>query len=228
MRDDTFKLSDFTEPESNDLVESESNDLTEPEELDVQKLVVADLAAEKTMLAEKLNNLLSEYLQLKKKSEDDEKELSTKKAEVFSLKAEVEKAKSEKNALEAQLAALQAKELDLQERNPNSLALLDRDVELPDRFPGETRDHVLEVIVEARATAEKEGRLRRAQILESVLVANEPNGTLAARRQALEKLFNENANIVNGPVLDELSRLDIPHKNGEQYLLPEEILRRTY
>ena len=228
MRDDTFKLSDFTEPESNDLVESESNDLTEPEELDVQKLVVADLAAEKTMLAEKLNNLMSEYLQLKKKSEDDEKELSTKKAEVFSLKAEVEKAKSEKNALEAQLAALQAKELDLQERNPNSLALLDRDVELPDRFPGETRDHVLEVIVEARATAEKEGRLRRAQILESVLVANEPNGTLAARRQALEKLFNENANIVNGPVLDELSRLDIPHKNGEQYLLPEEILRRTY
>lgn len=228
MRDDTFKLSDFTEPESNDLVESELNDLTEPEELDVQKLVVADLAAEKTMLAEKLNNLMSEYLQLKKKSEDDEKELSTKKAEVFSLKAEVEKAKSEKNALEAQLAALQAKELDLQERNPNSLALLDRDVELPDRFPGETRDHVLEVIVEARATAEKEGRLRRAQILESVLVANEPNGTLAARRQALEKLFNENANIINGPVLDELSRLDIPHKNGEQYLLPEEILRRTY
>ena len=228
MREETFKLSDFTEPESNDFTDSESEEFTEPEELDVQKQVVADLAAEKTMLAEKMNNLMSEYLQLKKKSEDDERELATKKAEVFSLKAEVEKAKSEKNALESQLAAMQAKELDLQERNPNSLALLDRDVELPDRFPGETRDHVLEVIVEARATAEKEGRVRKAQILESVLVANEPNGTLAARRKALEKLFNENANIVNGPVLDELSRLDIPHKNGEQYLLPEEILRRTY
>lgn len=228
MREETFKLSDFTEPESNDFTDSESEEFTEPEELDVQKQVVADLAAEKTMLAEKMNNLMSEYLQLKKKSEDDERELATKKAEVFSLKAEVEKAKSEKNALESQLAAMQAKELDLQERNPNALALLDRDVELPDRFPGETRDHVLEVIVEARATAEKEGRVRKAQILESVLVANEPNGTLAARRKALEKLFNENANIVNGPVLDELSRLDIPHKNGEQYLLPEEILRRTY
>ena len=80
-------------------------------------------------------------------------------------------------------------EFDQQERNPNALALLDREMELPDRFPGETRDHVLEVIKEARDAAEKDGRRRRAQLLEGVLVANEPNGGLSKKRMALEKFF---------------------------------------
>ena len=37
-----------------------------------------------------------------------------------------------------------------------------------------TREQVLEVIKEARDKAEAEGRIRRAQVLEGVLVANEP------------------------------------------------------
>ena len=120
------------------------------------------------------------------------------------------------------------KEFDLQERNPNALALLDREIEVPDRFPGETRDHVLEVIAAARAVAEAEGRVRKAQLLEAVLMANEPNGLLAKRREELEKLFSENNNLVNGPVLEELKNRGISHKNGEDYLLPSEIMKRNY
>lgn len=224
MNQDSFNLDEFI-PNGQ---ESANEPEAQPEEVDVQKQVIEDLAAEKTLIAEKLSNLMSDYLKVKKQCEDALRELDTKKAEVYSLKSEMEKAKSENNALSSQIAAMQNKEMDLQERNPNSLALLDRDIELPDRFPGETRDHVLEVIAEARDKAEADGRVRRAQVLESVLVANEPNGTLAQRRQNLEKLFSDNGNIVNGPVLEELSRFEIPHKNGEQYLLPEEILKRTY
>ena len=108
------------------------------------------------------------------------------------------------------------------------VTLLERDTELPDRFKGETRDHVLEALKEARDTAEKDGRLRHAQILESVLCANEPNGNLAKKREELKKLFEVNANLVSGPVIEELQRRGISHKNGEEYLLPSEILKRTY
>ena len=73
-----------------------------------------------------------------------------------------------------------------------------------------------------------EGRVRRAQLLEGVLVANEPNGTLSKKRAELEKLFNDNANIVTGTVMAELQKLGIPHKHGEEYLLPAEIVKRTY
>jgi len=65
-------------------------------------------------------------------------------------------------------------------------------------------------------------------VLESVLVANEPDGTLDKRRAELEKLFNDNANVINGTVIAELERLGIPHKNGEEYLLASEIVKRTY
>ena len=110
----------------------------------------------------------------------------------------------------------------------SKIALLDRNIECEDRFPGETRDHVLEVIKEARDRDEADGRVRRAQLLESVLVANEPNGTLTRRRAELEKLFNDNGNILSGLVIDELKKLGISHKKGEEYLLPSEIIKRTY
>jgi hypothetical protein len=100
----------------------------------------------------------------------------------------------------------------------NKVSLLDRDVELADRFVGETREQVLEVIKEARDKAEAEGRIRRAQVLEGVLVANEPTGELANKRAALEKFFNDNANILSGPVIAELERCGISYKNGEEYL----------
>ena len=178
------------------------------EELDVQKAVVESLAADK--------------------AEQDERIVALKK-ENDSLKSQVSSLTS---ALDEAKAAL-AKVGDVLARNEetpasSTVALIDRDPELNDRFPGETRDHVLEVIREARDAAEKDGRIRRAQLLESVLVANEPVGNLAKKRAALEKFFADNANIMSGPVIAELEKCGISHKNGEEYLLPGEILKRTY
>lgn len=176
---------------------------TEPEveELDVQKAVVEELAADKA------------------KIEVEVEDLRTKLA---SLTAELTAAKSEIDRLGAALA------VNVEGNLSNQVTLLERDVNLPDNFEGETRDHVLEVIKEARDRAESEGRLRRAQVLESVLVANEPTGNLEKNRTSLQKMFAENQNILSGPVLEELKKLGIPHKNGEEYLLPGEIIKRTY
>jgi len=177
-------------------------------DLDVQKAVVESLAADKAEQDEKLERLISENARLKSelaKREDQMAEMRRALENVGDVLA--------KNA----------------EGNCSSkIALLDRDPELADRFVGETHDHVLEVIREARDAAEKEGRLRRAQVLEGILVANEPVGNLAKNRAELTKLFTENSNIINGPVIDELVKRGISHKNGEEYLLPSEILKRIY
>ena len=178
------------------------------EELDVQKGGVESLAADKAEQDERIGSLQKENA---------------------ALKSELAKMKSEAEEMRTALAKVG----DVLARNSETecsskIALIDRDPELNDRFPGETRDHVLEVIREARDAAEKDGRLRRAQVLESVLVANEPVGNLQKKRIALEKFFNDNANIMSGPVIAELEKCGIPHKNGETYLLPGEILKRTY
>ena len=178
------------------------------EELDVQKAVVESLAADKVEQSERIRALRKDNDALK--------------AQVSSLQSII-----------AEMRASLAKVGDVLAQNAETdcsskIALIDRDPELNDRFPGETRDHVLEVIREARDAAEKDGRLRRAQILESVLVANEPTGNLAQKRTALEKFFNENGNIMSGSVIAQLEKCGISHKNGETYLLPGEILKRIY
>lgn len=192
-----------------------------PPELAVQKAVVEELAAEKVELHEQIAARDKELAALKE-------QLNGANQTVAILKSENAKLCAQTEALQAKLDARLAHELDQQQRNPNSLALLDREVELPDRFPGETRDHVLEVIAVARDEAEKEGRARRAQVLEAVLVANEPSGALAEKRAEVVKLFSENGNIVNGTVLARLQELGIAHKNGEDYLLPSEIIKRAF
>ena len=178
------------------------------EELDVQKAVVESLAADKVEQSERIRALRKDNDALK--------------SQVSSLQSII-----------AEMRASLAKVGDVLAQNAETdcsskIALIDRDPELNDRFPGETRDHVLEVIREARDAAEKDGRLRRAQILESVLVANEPTGNLAQKRTALEKFFNENGNIMSGSVIAQLEKCGISHKNGETYLLPGEILKRIY
>ena len=178
------------------------------DELDVQKAVVESLAAEKVEQDERITVLLKENATLKSK--------------ISSLQDSIEDMKASLAKVGDVLAANAETNLS------NKLALLDRDPEIGDRFPGETRDHVLEVIREAREAAEKDGRLRRAQILESVLLANAPLGKLAKKREALQKIFSQNGNILSGPVIAELEKLGISHKNGEKYLLPDEIIKRNY
>ena len=178
------------------------------EELDVQKAVVESLAAEKVEQDERITVSLKENATLKSK--------------ISSLQDSIEDMKASLAKVGDALAANAETNLS------NKLALLDRDPEIGDRFPGETRDHVLEVIREAREAAEKDGRRRRAQILESVLLANAPLGKLAKKREALQKIFSQNGNILSGPVIAELEKLGISHKNGENYLLPDEIIKRNY
>ena len=245
MSQGAFDFNEFIEPKSNqadepiEIIENEETVENEPteeiaeefdgsENIDVQKAVVESLAADKAALdceLEKLKTVLTEK----------DSQLAAKDGEMDSLKAELSKKDFEISVLKVELAKKDSelaknfeKQLDVQVRNPNALALLDREVELPDRFPGETRDHVLEVIKEARDKAESEGRRRRAQILESVLVANEPNGTLAERRLSVEKAFAENNNIISGAVIEKLTEFELSHKEGEEYLLASEILLRNF
>ena len=178
-------------------------------ELDVQKAVVESLAADKAEQDERIMKLQRENAALK--------------SQVSSLQSSLEEMKASLAKVGDVLAA-NADETTVS----NKLALLDRDPELNDRFPGETRDHVLEVIKDAREQCEKDGRLRRAQLLEGVLLANTPGGTLFKKREALRHLFNENGNILSGSVIAELEKNKISYKNGEEYLLPEEILKRLY
>ena len=242
-----FDMSEFIEPKSGEepgasapepaeaapqeeetAEEVESSESSAAPELDVQKAVVEELAAEKV----KMEHEIAELKQALTAKQEEAVKLS---AEVSSMRSELGNAHVAMDALRSQLEmkgaeihAIMERQFDQQERNPNSLALLDRDVDLPDRFPGETRDHVLEVIKEARARAEADGKIRKAQILESVLVANEPNGTLAEKRAELEKIFASNNNLVSGEVMQELARLGLSHKNGEEYLTPDEIMKRHY
>ena len=177
-------------------------------ELDVQKAVVESLAADKAEQDERIAALQKENYALKTEN-------ATLKSQIAEMKASLEKVGDV-------LAANSEGE------TSSKIALLERDPEIGDRFPGETRDHVLEVIKDAREAAEKDGRIRRAQLLESVLLANTPNGNLAEKREALKHFFAENGNILSGPVIDKLDKCGISYKKGEEYLLTEEILKRTY
>lgn len=200
-------------------VESEETEQTVEttieEEMVVQQAVVESLAAEKVEQDETIAALKKDKDILQQQKTELENEILLLKQKVEEQKAALEKV--------ADVLSINGESVE-----SNKIALLDRDFELPDRFPGETRDQVLEAIALARDLAEKEGRVRRAQVLEAVLVANEPSGNLAKKRATLEKFFNDNQNILSGLVIEELQKAGISHKKGEEYLLPSEILLRTY
>ena len=212
-QDETVKPEDFINPEPE--AEYETTETVEPDELDVQRTVVEALAAEKAELAER-------FAVLTKKADELKAEKQALVDQITVLRAEKEEFRS---ALE-RMSGLLIKNSERAESS--QIALIDRSIEIDDRFPGETRDHVLEILREARDKAEKEGRRRRAQLLEAVLVANEPVGELKNRRAKLEKLFEENNHIINGTVIAELEKSGISHKDGENYLLASEILNRNY
>ena len=187
---------------------SEFLERSSTEELTVQKAVVESLAADKAEQDERIGTLQAENNLLR--------------GEIAGLKQQIGELKKSLTKVGDLLSA------NAEGETSSKIALLDRNYEIDDRFIRETRDHVLEVIKEARDAAEKEGRIRRAQVLEGVLVANEPSGNLLKRRQALQKLFNDNGNILTGLVIEQLEKDGISHKNGETYLLPVEIIKRTY
>ena len=207
---------------ANEETAEETSDGEDADSIDVQKAVVESLAADKAEQAETIAALRAENAELRRNIAELKKEAA----------ALAERAEAVKRQMSEQKTALEkvgdVLAINADNGLSNKVSLLDRDIDVPDRFVGETRDHVIEVVREARDKAEAEGRLRRAQVLEGVLAANEPEGTLAKKRAALEKLFAENGSIVSGPVIEQLEKMGISHKNGEEYLLPAEIINRNY
>ena len=220
--DDEPKASSAAIPVDEEASESVTEEIVAEDSIDVQKAVVEALAADKAEQAETIAALRAENAELRRNIVELKK----------SILELTDRAEVARRQIVEQRSALE-KVGDVLATNAdnglsNKVALLDRDIDIPDRFIGETRDHVLEVVREARDKAEAEGRLRRAQVLEGVLAANEPEGTLAKKRANLEKLFAYNGNIVSGPVIAELEKIGLSHKNGEDYLLPAEIIKRNY
>ena len=207
---------------ANEEIAEETSEEDAADSIDVQKAVVESLAADKAEQAETIAALRAENAELRKNILELKKEAA----------ALVERAEAVKRQMSEQKLALEkvgdVLAINADNGLSNKVSLLDRDIDVPDRFVGETRDHVIEVVREARDKAEAEGRLRRAQVLEGVLAANEPEGTLAKKRAALEKLFAENGSIVSGLVIEQLEKMGISHKNGDEYLLPAEIINRNY
>ncbi len=207
---------------ANEEIAEETSEEDAADSIDVQKAVVESLAADKAEQAETIAALRAENAELRKNILELKKEAA----------ALAERAEAVKRQMSEQKTALEkvgdVLAINADNGLSNKVSLLDRDIDVPDRFVGETRDHVIEVVREARDKAEAEGRLRRAQVLEGVLAANEPEGTLAKKRAALEKLFAENGSIVSGPVIEQLEKMGISHKNGDEYLLPAEIINRNY
>ena len=207
---------------ANEEIAEETSEDDAADSIDVQKAVVESLAADKAEQAETIAALRAENAELRKNILELKKEAA----------ALVERAEAVKRQMSEQKTALEkvgdVLAINADNGLSNKVSLLDRDIDVPDRFVGETRDHVIEVVREARDKAEAEGRLRRAQVLEGVLAANEPEGTLAKKRAALEKLFAENGSIVSGLVIEQLEKMGISHKNGDEYLLPAEIINRNY
>lgn len=211
-----MEINEFLEQEEPESAVAEDTEVSdESVELDVQKAVVESLAADKAMQDEQIATLRKEKESLVSEINALKSKISEQEGKIAELNGKLEK-------MDDLLAANSETALS------NKVALLDRDTELPDRFESETYDHVLEVIKEARDKSEAEGRTRRAQILESVLVANEPSGCLAKRRADIEKLFAENNNILSGQVINELDKLGISYKDGENYLLASEIIKKTF
>jgi chromosome segregation ATPase len=209
-KSDTAEEKEITE-ESFELSEQEDVEV----ELDVQKAVVESLAADKAEQDEHIDRLENDKAALTSEVERLKKELTDTKAELEKVKAELNK-------------AVDLISIDDKSDSSNTVSLLERNIEMPDRFAGETRDHVLEAVKEKRDRAEQEGRIRCVQLMEAVMVVNEPSGELQKKRAALVKFFNENQNILSGTVIAELEKYGISYKKGEEYLLPEEIIRRTY
>ena len=209
-KSDTAEEKEITE-ESVELSEQEDVEV----ELDVQKAVVESLAADKAEQDEHIDRLENDKAALTSEVEKLKKELTDTKAELEKVKAELNK-------------AVDLISIDDKSDSSNTVSLLERNIEMPDRFAGETRDHVLEAVKEKRDRAEQEGRIRCVQLMEAVMVVNEPSGELQKKRAALVKFFNENQNILSGTVIAELEKYGISYKKGEEYLLPEEIIRRTY
>lgn len=229
---DFLKKSEPTEAEKPTSDTEAAAEIVADENIDVQKAVVEELAAEKVAMELKIEDLVKKIAELEAEKTSlveankklEEEKLIIKNAANDTIKKEAEnvKLKEENAALVSALAA------NTESNTSSQIALLDRNLELPDRFIGETREHVINAVKVALEEARENGRIRRAQLLEGVLVANESTGEIEKKRASLEKFFADHQNIFDGEVIAKLKEYGIAHKDGETYLLPSEVIKRTY
>lgn len=232
---DFLKKPEITEPVESVSPEAEAveaEEIVAEENLDVQKAVVEELAAEKVAMELKLDELNKKIAELEaekamlieanKKLEEEKLVIKNAANNSVKIEAENQKLKEENEKLTAALVA------NTETTTSSQIALLDRNLEVPDRFFGETREHVINAIKVALEEARTNGRIRRAQLLEAVLVVNSSSGEVDKKRTALENFFLSHQNVLDGEVLAKLKEYGIHHKDGETYLLPSEILTRTY
>lgn len=213
-------------------VEETETEIVAEENIDVQKAVVEELAAEKVAMELKIEELTKKVAELEaekgalveanKKLEEEKLVIKNAANEYVMVSVENTKLKEENAKLTAALVA------NTESTTSSQIALLDRNVEVPDRFVGETRSHVINAIKVALEEARANNRVRRAQLLEAVLAVNEASDEVEAKRVALENFFANHRNVLDGEVLAKLKEYGIHHKDGETYLLPSEILTRTY
>ena len=144
-----MNFEEFITPQTDE--EEKEEEVAAPEELDVQKAVVESLAADKVVQDEKIACLTREKEELAKALNAAESRLAEMQKQIEELRKTLEG-----------YGDILAK--NTEEKASTQITLLERHEELDERFPGELRDHVIEVIREARDSAEKEGRVRRAQI----------------------------------------------------------------
>ena len=238
-KESEVKVEEFFSSEAS----SDSADESSFEEIDVQKAVVESLAADKVAQEEQIAALKKENAELQEERQKIQAENQRLQEELKRLGEQIQPLKDEVDPLKKEIDSLKGKVKSVQYelsrmgdillkneegKLSNQVSLLERNLELDDRFEGETREQVIEVLREGRDEAEKIGRLRRAQVLEAVLVSNESTGALAKKRAEVEKIFTDNANVISGTVIEELKKLGLSHKNGEDYLLPSEIIARNY
>lgn len=234
MSDKDFNFDEFMQVSTPPEAVSESETI-ESAELDIQKAVVEDFAAEKVELVAKNDHLAARLVESEQVNQELQRQIAALKEEIAAKDGQIAAAAPSLEAMrrqldeaKAQIAAAWNKFEDDTVRNPNAIALLDRDGEMPDRFIGETRDLILEIVKQARDAAEQANQARRIQLLESVLVANEPNGTRAKRREEVEKLLKDNGYLINAAVIEKLKQFGLTHKNGATYLTASEIIEFNF
>lgn len=153
---------------------------------------------------------------------ESEKEITVLKNERASLQRELEEAKSRIRDLEFEkrnaAAAVPPPPVKRESVGQREIAFTLKPFEtLSEKFVGEVREHILEVLREALRNCRGTNRERREMILESVLAANESNGELVRRREDIKLILKDADSFNDESVLKELGKLGFRFISGKNH-----------
>ena len=84
-------------------------------------------------------------------------------------------------------------------------------------FPGEVREHILAVLLEAWEAAQRAGRERRASVLQDVLAANKPDGELERRRKELKQIIKDTGSFIDARTISALEKIGFRCVSGNKH-----------